>query len=188
MRRLWGRLKSWEGEAWSRRFWLIWLAIGVMGVTVGVFLYWSIRPYDNFSYGAVGPVKTDERTSDDVPVVRTGGNVRWDQQYCNHGANPTTSRRWADIYGTASAAGFVQQDFDEDDLVASFAIPDIVFWGEQDQCETTEVFAKLPLYVTPGAFYRLRVETRYRANPIRYPVSVAETEVFLLLAPGAPIQ
>lgn len=154
----------------------------ILAFTIGL-LVW---PYNNFSYGEPGPLKTQERTSTGLPVVRQGQPVKWDQPFCNHGV-PTHSDRWADIYGTPTQAGFVDEKFPMGIRVASFEIPSIKFYGYQDTCETTEVYAIMPNYIAPGAVYRLRIDTSYQPNPIRTITSTISTEPFLLLAPGEPI-
>ena len=144
-------------------------------------------PYDDYSYGQPGPIKTSEFTSSGIPVIRQGEAIVWDQEFCNRGVD-TLSTRWADIYGQANDAGFATiKAADKEERVASFEIPSIVFYGYQDICDTTEVYAILPNYVSAGAYYRFRVETSYQPNPLRKITATSTTELFLLLAQGQAI-
>ena len=172
--------------------WGMRVSIALLVVSFAMVILWALAvtwPYDKFSYGEVGQVKTEEFTSEGIPVIRAGEPVTWDQDYCNFEANPTTSIRWADIYGDATASGFVdlEGEVSIEDRVASFEVPAIEFYGYQNGCETTEVFAILPDYVTPGSYYKLRIETSYSANPIRRPVSEASTHLFLYIDKDAPV-
>ena len=170
--------------------WGLRATVGLLVIASTIVGLWALAllwPYADFSYGEVGPIQTDEYTSEGIPVVRFGQPIRWEQHYCNFEANPTTSIRWADIYGQASGSGFVQTEEDLEVRTASFAVPAIVFYGYQNACDVTDVFAVLPGYVTTGSYYRLRIETSYKANPIREPVSEAVTDLFLYLDEGEEI-
>lgn len=143
-------------------------------------------PYDDFSYGPPGPIKSDEHTPSGMPVIRASGPVRWDQPFCNRGVD-TFSDRWAEVYGPPVSAGFADVVVQPDELAASFQLPAIRFYADQNLCDVTEVYAILPNSVAPGAVYRLMIDTSYEPNPLRTIHSVIRTERFLVLAPGVPI-
>jgi hypothetical protein len=176
-------LRKWN----EKHKWL--LAVLALGLTATLLLLWVLAltwPYALFTYGEPGPVKTDEFTSTGLPVVRTDDALRWDQPFCNYGQT-TYTHRWIDIYGTATAAGFIDTDYDDEVLVASFEVPAITFYAQQDLCDTTEVFAVIPNYVPPGSAYRFRIASSYQPNAIRTVTETVSTEKFLLLDPGDPI-
>jgi hypothetical protein len=163
------------------------LAIAAAICLILIILFALTWPYDKFSYGEPGKLKTDEFTSEGIPVVRQGERIVWDQPFCNRGVD-TLSNRWADIYGQANDAGFATiAPANKEERVASFEVPAIIFYGYQDLCGTTEVFAILPNYITPGAYYRFRIQTSYEANPLREITSTTTTELFLLLEQGQAI-
>lgn len=166
---------------------LSWTVMLVAAATLALITAALVFPYEAFSYGEPGPIKVTERTSTGIPVVRKGDPIIWDQPFCNRGKTTYTAR-WADIYGDASEVGFATTPrTDLDDRIASFEVPSVIFYADQDTCATTEVFAILPDYVPAGTYYRFRIESTYAANPIRDITEESVTEMFLLLPPGAPV-
>ena len=160
-------------------------------VIAGIFGVFAILlmtyPYDNFSYGEVGPIITDEYTSDGIPVVRLRDELRWNQQYCNKGASPTVSLRWLELYGNSQDAGFVNLEDSTDEPLLGVSVPTVEFFAEQNVCETAEVFSYMPRYLSAGGYYKFRIETSYKPNPIRTITESTETELFLLLREGDPV-
>lgn len=143
-------------------------------------------PYNDFTYGTPGQLVTNEHTSTGIPVIRQGEQLIWDQPFCNKGVD-TYSERWADVYADVSATGLVDLESDDQERVASFQVPSIVFYGQEPVCATSKVYSILPNYVSAGAYYRFRIDTHYHANALRTIDVHVQTERFLLLKQGDPI-
>jgi hypothetical protein len=159
----------------------------VTGVMVGVWAILILLPYDQVRVAQPGPVQSTEETSSGLPVLRTGGPIRYEADFCNQGVDLLVTR-WMDIYGTyRNDDGDVLFEAGGAQRSAAFELPTVEFFNETPTCGSTDVTVAIPNYVPEGFVYVFRTEVAYQANPLKWVRYTTETEPFLLLTPDAPI-
>lgn len=164
---------------------VMWVSVTLTALILGAILLAILWPYESVTL-QTGPIITEERTSDDMPVVREGAPLTYATEYCNEGVDVRLSR-WADQYGPFfDGAGVALADVGPDELTVSYPLDVRDFFNLKAGCGEATASSVLPPLPT-GRVYRIRSLTRYEGNPLKTIKVTDETEPFLLLAEGAPI-
>jgi len=168
-----------------------WLAAVVMAFTfvmLGLWIAAQVWPYNNITIDGYGPIQTDERTPDGLPVIRSGGAIRYEVTFCNRGVNSSITDRWIDQLGPAiSTNGDTILDAPEASISTAVLFEEREFYNSTVACATTTTETVLPTQIRTGLVYQLRNVTSYEPNALATVTLENSTEPFLLLGPDDPI-
>lgn len=165
----------------------VWTLLTIIVFCVVSFALAQVWPYNNASIEQSGPIQTQTKTSEGVPVIFVGEPIRATVDLCNHGVDIHTDR-WLDSYGPVLPE---TEDFDAplSERSNSQLLRDSVFYqrGDIGCVDNLSITLTLPSNIQTGIYYRIRANNRYSPNPLTQVNNVTETELFYYAEKGSEI-
>ena len=166
---------------------VVWVALTLIIFVVVSFTLAQIWPYNDASIELTSDIKSDEYTSDGVPVIYPEEILHYTADLCNYGVD-IYATWWLDSYGPV-LPGTGNLDIPQRFRSNSEQIRSTVFYQREDLgcIHDVEVITPIPVETQTGIYYALRTENKYRPNPLTEVNNVVETNLFYYAEPGQEI-
>lgn len=161
-------------------FGLSWVLIAIFVFITGTYLLAQIWPYDNASIEQSSTIMSDISTSDGIPVIIEGSEIRYTVNLCNYGVD-IYADRWLDSYGP-TLPETEDLDVSRDRRSNSELIRESVFYARDSiGCfDDVSVVLTLDPSVQAGIYYKLRTNNSYSPNFMTTVTNTTETDLFYL--------
>lgn len=166
---------------------VVWCILTFIIFCVCAFTLAQVWPYNQANIEQASGIMSEVKTSEGVPVIYPGQDIRYTVNLCNYGVD-ITADRWLDSYGPILPET-ENVELGRDRRTNSELIRETIFFEREEiGCiDDVRVAYKLPAETQAGVYYKVRTNNRYSPNFLTEVNNVTETDLFYYAEEGQEI-